>query len=224
MPYGLLREYSIEGYIDFGKIGSGAIELTAWRYFNGENASNLTLGLNCYPEDNMGIAGVVLEFYDNQGMAAAYHIEGKASYSGQFTEVIPLNGSTNTYKLNAIDAKDRTHYHAGNIANEGDTDLVEISVLNEIERIDSWRKDNCYINDCGILYSDMLYLVKIIVKYCPVNALGEFDTSDSSNYKTYYRWMWTNTIFNQHYHTVNDFDDIQLEVTLDCTANYELTD
>ena len=39
MPYGLLREYSIDGYIDFSKIGTGAIDLKAWKYFNGENVN-----------------------------------------------------------------------------------------------------------------------------------------------------------------------------------------
>ena len=65
MPYGLLREYSIDGYIDFSKIGTGAIDLKAWKYFNGENVSTLTIGMDAYVEDNMGIQSVVLEFYDN---------------------------------------------------------------------------------------------------------------------------------------------------------------
>jgi len=99
MPYGLLSEYAIEGYIDFSKVGSGAIDLNIWKYFIGENSCTLTIGMDAYVEDNMGIEAVVLEFYDNQGFAAAYHITDKESYSGQFTEVIPLNGSANTYKL-----------------------------------------------------------------------------------------------------------------------------
>jgi hypothetical protein len=99
MPYGYLREYSIEGYIDFSKIGTGAIDITAWKYFVGENAASLTIGMDAYLEENMGIDEVVLEFYDNQGMAAAYHISDKEYYSGQFTEIIPLNGSTSTYKM-----------------------------------------------------------------------------------------------------------------------------
>ena len=52
--------------------------------------------MDAYSEENMGIAEVVLEFYDNQGMAAAFYLSNKESYSGQFTEVIPLNGYTNT--------------------------------------------------------------------------------------------------------------------------------
>jgi len=53
-----------------------------------------------------------------------------------------------------------------------------------------------YLDDCGVLYSNMLYLVKIIVKYCPRNALGELDTSQVGDFKTMYRWFWTNGMFN----------------------------
>ena len=222
MPYGLLREYSIDGYIDFSKIGTGAIDLKAWKYFNGENVSTLTIGMDAYVEDNMDIQSVVLEFYDNQGMAAAYHITGKSSYSGQFTEMIPLNGSTNTYKLQNIDAQGNKHLHLGPEAHEGDTNLVKFDGEKIIET--DWVNDgSCHIDDCGTIYSNMLYLVKIIVKYCPINALGEFDTSDSTNYKHFYRWMWTNTMFNQYYHNITDFNDIQLELTLDVFPTYELT-
>ena len=222
MPYGLLREYSIDGYIDFSKIGTGAIDLKAWKYFNGENVSTLTIGMDAYVEDNMGIQSVILEFYDNQGMAAAYHITGKSSYSGQFTEMIPLNGSTNTYKLQNIDAEGNKHLHLGPEAHEGDTNLVKFNGSEIVET--DWVNDgSCHIDDCGTIYSNMLYLVKIIVKYCPINALGEFDTSDSTNYKHFYRWMWTNTMFNQYYHNITDFNDIQLELTLDVFPTYELT-
>lgn len=222
MPYGLLREYSIDGYIDFSKIGTGAIDLKAWKYFNGENISTLTIGMDAYVEDNMGIQSVVLEFYDNQGMAAAYHITGKSSYSGQFTEMIPLNSSTSTYKLQNIDAEGNKHLHLGPEAHEGDTNLVKFNGSKIVET--NWINDgSCHIDDCGTIYSNMLYLVKIIVKYCPINALGEFDTSDSTNYKHFYRWMWTNTMFNQYYHNITDFNDIQLELTLDVFPKYELT-
>ena len=222
MPYGLLREYSIDGYIDFSKIGTGAIDLKAWKYFNGENVSTLTIGMDAYVEDNMGIQSVILEFYDNQGMAAAYHITGKSSYSGQFTEMIPLNGSTNTYKLQNIDAEGNKHLHLGPEAHEGDSNLVKFDGEKIIET--DWVNDgSCHIDDCGTIYSNMLYLVKIIVKYCPINALGEFDISDSTNYKHFYRWMWTNTMFNQYYYNITDFNDIQLELTLDVFPTYELT-
>ena len=105
MPYGLLDEYSITNYIDFSKIGTGSIELNTWKYFVGENYLTLTLGLEAYIEDNMGISEIAIEFIDNQGVAATYHITGKASYSGQFIEVIPLNVATSKNNLNSCSTR-----------------------------------------------------------------------------------------------------------------------
>jgi hypothetical protein len=125
MDYGLLREYSVEGYIDFSKIGTGAIDLTHWKYYNAENISTLTLGLDAYVEENKGIAEIALEFYDNQGYAATYHIRDKESYSGVFTEVIPLNGATQSINLDAYDAAGEKHTHLGPSA----TDLLRMLVI-----------------------------------------------------------------------------------------------
>ena len=230
MPYGLLSEYAIEGYIDFSKIGTGYINMTAWKYFIGENVFTLTLGLDAYVEDNMGIEEVVLEFYDNQPeIAAAYHLGNKESYSGQFTEVIPLNGSANTYKLQDIDSLNNQHHHLGNLASMGDTPvykLVEIGEdVYEIQEAD-WETDKnleLHLNDCGTLYSNMLYLVKIVVKYCPLNALGEYDSTATSNYKYFYRWLWTAPIYNQYYHNTIDFEVLPLELTLDVYPQYSTT-
>jgi len=74
MPYGLLENLSISGYIDFSKIGTGHIDVTKWKYYNTENIATITLGIDAYVEENKGISEVVLDFYDNQGIAASYHI------------------------------------------------------------------------------------------------------------------------------------------------------
>ena len=121
MPYGLLSEYAIDGYIDFSKIGSGIIELLKWKYYNTANTTTLTFGFDVYPEPNKGVSEIVLEFYDNQGFAAAYHISGRKSYSGTFTETIPLNGSTGSYKLNAVMANGKNdNIHIGLPVSEAD--------------------------------------------------------------------------------------------------------
>ena len=221
MPYGLLREYSVEGYIDFSKIGTGAIDLTAYKYFVGENAVNLTLGLDAYVEDNKGIDEICIEFYDNQGLAASYHIMNKDSYSGQFSEVIPLNGVTNTFKLQDTDFLGASHLHMGLEANEGDANLVKWDESNlKVVKADEYESGVTHLNDCGTLYSNMLYLLKIIVKYCPKDALGDLDPSQTEEFKTYYRWMYTTPIFNDYYFQVTDFDNIDLNLILDIVAQY----
>jgi hypothetical protein len=208
MAYGLLREYSVEGFIDFGKLGTGAIDLTTYKYFVGENAVTLTLGMDAYVEDNKGIDEICIEFYDNQGIAASYHIEDKESYSGQFTEVIPLNGVTNTFKLRDTDYTGKHKLHRGIEANEGDSNLVMLDDNEEIVATDTYVAGKTHINDCGTLYSNMLYLAKIIVKYCPKDALGKLDPTQTSDFRVFWRWMYTIPIFNDQYFQVTDFDNI----------------
>lgn len=236
MPYGLLDEYSITNYIDFSKIGTGSIELNTWKYFVGENSLTLTLGLEAYVEDNMGISEIAIEFIDNQGVAAIYHITGKASYSGQFTEVIPLNGATSKSSLNSLNnyrgttwnytngicvhcGQQLTEYQEGcvtfsTVEKEGDKSKPIIAASKE-------EGKNYYMNDAGIIYFGMLYLAKITVKYCPKDALDNLDDSNDTRFKTFNRWLWTTTMFNDQYYQVKDFNDLQLTLTYDIGAKYE---
>lgn len=77
-----------------------------------------------------------------------------------------------------------------------------------------------FYNDAGTLYSNMLYAVKIIYKYTSKNVLGEYNTEDGKQFKFEWRWLWTNTMFNQYYYNVKDFKDNQFELTLDIGAQY----
>lgn len=234
MPYGLLDEYSITNYIDFSKIGTGSIELNTWKYFVGENSLTLTLGLEAYVEDNMGISEIAIEFIDNQGVAAIYHITGKASYSGQFTEVIPLNGATsknnlnslNNYRANEWNYTNGICVHCGQQLTEYQEGCVTFSTIEgdkskPIIAVSKEEDKNYYMNDAGIIYFGMLYLAKITVKYCPKDALDNLDDSDSTRFKTFNRWLWTTTMFNDQYYQVKDFNDLQLTLTYDIGAKYE---
>ena len=239
MPYGLLDEYSITNYIDFSKIGTGSIELNTWKYFVGENSLTLTLGLEAYVEDNMGISEIAIEFIDNQGVAAIYHITGKASYSGQFTEVIPLNGATSKSSLNSLNnyrgttwnytngicvhcGQQLTEYQEGCVTFENNKPIIATSPENTVtETGENIEEPTYYLNDAGIIYFGMLYLAKITVKYCPKDTLDNLDDSDSTRFKTFNRWLWTTTMFNDQYYQVKDFNDLQLTLTYDIGAKYE---
>lgn len=239
MPYGLLDEYSITNYIDFSKIGTGSIELNTWKYFIGENSLTLTLGLEAYIEDNMGISEIAIEFIDNQGVAAIYHITGKASYSGQFTEVIPLNGATSKSNLNSLNnyrankwnytkgicvhcGQQLTEYQEGCVTFKDNKPVIATSLENTItETGENIEEPTYYLNDAGIIYFSMLYLAKITVKYCPKDALDNLDDSNDTRFKTFNRWLWTTTMFNDQYYQVKDFNDLQLTLTYDIGAKYE---
>ena len=244
MDYGLLREYSVEGYIDFSKIGTGLIDLTHWKYFNAENISTLTLGLDAYVEENKGIAEIALEFYDNQGYAATYHIRDKESYSGVFTEVIPLNGVIQNANLDDIDAYGEKHTHLGPEATDFAENVGYVTKVNgqpiynplyykqvngEVVAYEDssyqtphTTKDDLVLNDAGVIYGNVIYLVKIVVKYCQKDVLGNLDPSLDSEFKTFYRWYWTNTAFNSSYTNTNDFNTLQPSLVVDADVRYEM--
>ena len=224
MTYGDLDVYEQEGYIDFSKINSGNIELTNWRYFNGENLSTIQLGLDCYVEEGKGIEEVVLEFCDNQGIAAAYHINNRVSYSG----VMPLNIQLNQAGiLTNIDSEGKAIYHAGTVLDEATVDSVYLRVEDGKAYKDKPDKETlnkeyyACTNDAGIIYSNMLYLVKITVKYTTKDILGNYNSLYTSEHRTFYRWLWTNTSFNQYYTTLKDYNDQKLTLNLDIAPTYD---
>lgn len=226
MTYGDLDVYEQEGYIDFSKINSGNIELTNWRYFNGENLSTIQLGLDCYVEEGKGIEEVVLEFCDNQGIAAAYHINNRVSYSG----VIPLSIQLNQAgTLTNIDSQGNTIYHAGTVLDKKSSDSVYLKVSDGKVQKDEPKNENEILNrdyyacsnDAGIIYSNMLYLVKITVKYTTKDILGNYNSLYTSDYRVFYRWLWTNTSFNQYYTSLKDYNDQKLTLNLDIAPTYD---
>lgn len=224
MTYGDLDVYEQEGYIDFSKINSGNIELTNWRYFNGENLSTIQLGLDCYVEEGKGIEEVVLEFCDNQGIAAAYHINNRVSYSG----IIPLNIQLNQAgTLTNIDSQGNTIYHAGTVLDKGTEDsvyLITESGKTVKDKPSTGELNTHYYacsNDAGIIYSNMLYLVKITIKYTTKDILGNYNSLYKSDYRVFYRWLWTNTSFNQYYTSLKDYNDQKLTLNLDIAPTYD---
>ncbi|MGM9531708.1 hypothetical protein [Intestinibacter sp.] len=59
-------------------------------------------------------------------------------------------------------------------------------------------KKTIYANDAGTLYSHLLYAALITV------------TSDSgSEPKRYWRWLWTNNMYNEYYYQVDDFNTLK---------------
>lgn len=251
MEYGVLSDLVQTHYIDFSKIGSGEINLEGYRYYIGENLCTLQIDSSIYPEDNKGVAEIEVQFYDNQGLCAKYFINNLVSYSGIITEYIPLNGNSSNYKLSKQDGKkliphagqmftdgeipknvDTTlSYVYLNTKIEGDARLEPVEVTYDKEN-KNFYKDNkipvtigpaspIFYNDAGTLYSNMLYAVKIIYKYTSKNVLGEYNTEGIEWDHFEWRWLWTNTMFNQYYYNVKDFKDNQFELQLDLNVDYE---
>ena len=81
-----------------------------------------------------------------------------------------------------------------------------IPALKSEKKAENDKEEDTYQNDAGILYSNMLYAVKITIKYRSKNVLGEYESSNDND-KSEWRWLWTNTMFNNYYYTVKDFKD-----------------
>ena len=250
MEYGVLSDLVQTHYIDFSKIGSGEINLEGYKYYIGENLCTLQIDSSIYPEDNKGIAEIEVQFYDNQGLCAKYFINNLVSYSGIITEYIPLNGNSSNYKLSKYNGEKLISHAGQiftdrNIPENVDTTLSYVYLNTEAEKLtpievtyskedkkfykgDGENKQEVIIdstspifyNDAGTLYSNMLYAIKIIYKYTSKNVLGEYNTEDSKEFKFEWRWLWTNTMFNQYYYNVKDFKDNQFELSLDAEAQY----
>lgn len=250
MEYGVLSDLVQTHYIDFSKIGSGEINLGGYRYYIGENLCTLQIDSSIYPEDNKGVAEIEVQFYDNQGLCAKYFINNLVSYSGIITEYIPLNGNSSNYKLSKQDGKKLIPHAGqmftdGEIPKNVDTTLSYVYLNTKADKLEpvevTYNKDEnkfykgdeenkqevnisatspIFYNDAGTLYSNMLYAVKIIYKYTSKNVLGEYNTEDSKGFKFEWRWLWTNTMFNQYYYNVKDFKDNQFELVLDIGAQY----
>ena len=250
MEYGVLSDLVQTHYIDFSKIGSGEINLEGYRYYVGENLCTLQIDSSIYPEDNKGVAEIEVQFYDNQGLCAKYFINNLVSYSGIITEYIPLNGNSSNYKLSKQDGKKLIPHAGqmftnGKIPENVDTTLsyvyldvksdklepVEVTYNKDKNKFYKGDEDNkqevnisstspIFYNDAGILYSNMLYAIKIIYKYTSKNVLGEYNTDGVEWNNFEWRWLWTNTMFNQYYYNIKDFKDNQFELTLDIGAQY----
>lgn len=227
MPYGVLEQYAQELIIDFSKIGKNTIELNNWRYYNQGEVCTLTYGINANLSNDISIKDVTLEFYDNQGLVATYVNSGKTSYSGVFTEQIGFNGNNVNYKLTNKNGSEVIP-HAGQpyIGNfyEG---LIYWDGINPPKFATEEQTSNLYINDSGILWANFLYKVVIKISYGTKNELDEF-IEDSLSVKTYSRWLWTNSMYNNYYYNVQDFDRLPLELDLGIqysiksTSNYKL--
>lgn len=249
MPYGLLPQYKQEGTIDFGKIGTGYTNLTEWRYYNTENLSTFTLGFDIYPEEHHYVKQIGLSFYDDEGYKGTYLISGKSSYSGKFTEILPLNNSVPSYKLHGYYNNDiflssektndvfvKLTYNNFTIPDdvkkyittETETETTYITLFdynrikpekdtvsweNAIDRDDSGNITEYYAQ--ALIESNKLYLVKITVEYT-----NELDPENTSNYKYFHRWFWSNNMFNDNYYDTMDFSVLQPTLQFDCNAQY----
>lgn len=217
MSYGRLDNLTISNTIDFSKVYDfGASDFKIWKYKIEQGFVRLTFGADVYDtfEDSQ-VDGLVLEFYDCRGFAGSIQIENRKGYSGIFQQVIPLN------QLNALSTKKiegngyrETFSHNINILKKGDnyvynSQRVAFSSSSGWYYLDDIKSDpipNRVLkgenNDCGVLYSNVLYGVKTYLRRPSPDGGHEFIPKKEF-------FMYTFPIFNDYYKSVDNFNNIE---------------
>lgn len=166
MIWGPVKHLAVKGSIALDKIGSGFIDLSAWKYYNSDSKCNLTWGLEVYEEEDKKVKDVSITFTKLTSPTTTqdivYTINKKSSYHGTFYELIPF---------------DKPYYK---LKDSGGADA-------ELE-------------------SNTLYLAKIEVKY------GGSDANVEDESRVFYRWLYTNSVFNDYFYNELDYKDLYLDM------------
>jgi hypothetical protein len=223
MNYGKLAHLAVSNTIDFSKLYSfSQSDFNVWKYHIDENQLRLTFGAEIYDtiEENK-VDALILEFYDLRGFAGSLEICDKKAYSGVFTKLLSLNtvntlsnkkvhnnNYITTFKRNAaIIQKEDSKYYLNNKevyysgAEEGWRYASDSAALSDSE------------NDCGTLYSNILYGVRTYLR-----------VTDNNNYvfipKTQF-FLYTLPIYNKYYYTCDNFNELEYP-KLDLMLTYKL--
>lgn len=219
MIYGKLDHLSVSNTVDFKNLHAfNKSNFTTWKYRIDNNQLRLTFGAEIFDTfETDKVDGLVFEFYDLWGFAGSLEISNKKSYSGIFTKILALNspkelsnrkisGNTfvTTYKhnINIIETKPQ----------EYTLNKKDISYQNDDL---GWQIDDDNLNDCGTLYSGILYGVKTYLKRT-TNQGQEFIQKDNF-------FLYTIPIFNDYYYQINNFNVLK-NPELEFVLTYQIQD
>ena len=222
MNYGKLSHLAISNSINIGNIFAfDKSNFNVWKYRIDGNQLRLTFGAEVFDLDQANkVDALVLEFYDLWGFAGSLEISGKKSYSGTFTKLIQLNTldalskqkiSNNTYRHDYVHNVQISRAYDAN-KNVTYTYNSKSVIYNEET---GWS--NIEENDCGVLYSNMIYGVKAYLRQ-----------SDSNNNYIFTHcqdfFLFTLPIYNDYYYTCNNFHTELTNPSLDLGITYKLVD
>lgn len=209
MDFGILEHLTVSNEIDFSLIGTKLIQPIGLKYFVNPDFLTINIDSEIYEEENHKVTEMALEFYDINGFCGSYFFEDRESYSGNLTVNIPFNSLfLKQYKLG--DSNDLPWYHDLS----GDIDSAETKNV----KLDSYSADT---GDCGILYDNLLYGVKLIYVYDSLNVEGEILKGEGEKIERGF-WLYTTGQFNDYYYSVDNFSAIQSKIPL--IYSYKLKD
>ena len=217
MNYGRLDKLAVSNTVDFSKLRDfDKSDFSVWKYHIDGNQLSLTFGANVYDTfETNKVDGLVLEFYDLRGFAGSLEILNKKAYSGTFTHII---------NLNTLGSIGKTKYVNGNLSTSYKHNVGIQKLENEYRYKDTilnFNKDKGWLgledsdNDCGTLYSNMLYGVKT---YLRVTTNEEITYIPKREF-----FLYTLPLYNDYYYNIDDFSTLH-NPTLDMVLTYKLED
>ena len=223
MSFGRLDHLSVSNTVDFSKLHAfNQSNFNTWKYRIDGSQLRLTFGADIFDTyETDKVDGLILEFYDLWGFAGSIEINDKKSYSGVFTKIIPLNSLQALSKNRILNNEYSTNYKRN--VNVLKKENGEFSLNNTVVTY----KDNEYgweisdlDNDCGTLYSNILYGVKTYLRRT-INKGSDSEVKEFIRKDDFF--LYTLPIYNDFYFSINNFNTLT-NPQLDLMLTYKLKD
>lgn len=226
MDYGKLDHLAVSNTVNFNNLRAfSKSNFTTWKYHIDGNQLRLTFGVEVFDTfETTKVDGLILEFYDLWGFAGSLEISNKKAYSGLYTKIISLNtlGSLSKKKIHSNCKERHEKYQRNiNIQTVENTFQINGNPVGYVDDVEGWRFSSDVENDCGTLYSNLIYGVKTYLR----RTSGKIG---SDTYKEEYIpkkefFLYTLPIYNDFYYSVSDFSTLE-NPELDLVLTYKLSD
>ena len=226
MDYGKLDHLAVSNTVNFNNLRAfSKSNFTTWKYHIDGNQLRLTFGAEVFDTfETTKVDGLILEFYDLWGFAGSLEISNKKAYSGLYTKIISLNtlGVLSKKKVHS-NCKERHENYQRNINIQAVENRFQINEKDAAygNEEDGWSFEGDVENDCGTLYSNLIYGVKTYLR----RTSGKIG---SDTYKEEYIpkkefFLYTLPIYNDLYYSISDFSVLE-NPELDLILTYKLAD
>ena len=221
MNYGKLRHLSVSNTVDFSNLHAfEQSNFKDWRYHIDGNQLRLTFSAEIFDTyEQFKADALVLEFYDMWGFAGSLEISGKKSYTGTFTKMLQLNTVGTLSKKRILNGEYNSDFIRNaniEIATEDGKQVYKykqnaLTYSDEVGWIGISEEDN----DCGVLYSNLIYGVKTYIRRTTDLGVEFLPKKDC--------YLFTLPIYNDYYYTITDFNSLT-NPKLEMQLTYKLVD
>lgn len=227
MNFGKLDHLAVSNTVDFSNLHAfNKSDFNIWKYRIDGNQLRLTFGAEIFDTyENDKVDALVLEFYDLRGFAGSLEIVGKKSYTGMFTKILSLN-ELGTLSNKKISGNKYVTTYAKNVNIFEDSTGNFTYAGKPVNYVDSeigWAYDDDSPlgdgNDCGVIYSNLLYGVKTYLRRTiNIDGVSEFEFIPKKE-----MFLYTFPIYNDYFYSVENFNALEYP-KIDMVLTYRLED